>query len=347
MASVERPAISETTTRVPLPTRFGLDVLVEVGAAGHGAGVQAALVGEDRVADVGLLRVGCDVDQLGDVVGHRRQALQAVGRDGADVQLERQVGDGGRQVGVAGPLAVAVDAALHLGHPGLDGDQRVGHGAAGVVVAVDAELRARCAPARRPRPGRRRRAASRRWCRTAPAPRRRPPRPQPGRTGRSRDCGGSRRRSAPHRGRRAGRARAGSARSRPPWPPPRRATCAGPRPRGGPRTWPRCRRPAHRRRSGWPARRRSRASRRPGGSSRTPPAWRVARRQLLLARAKNSTSLGLAPGQPPSMKVTPRWSSCSATRSLSSTVSERPSCWLPSRRMVSKMSTASGRSGTA
>ena len=66
-----------------------------------------------------------------------------------------------------------------------------------------------------------------------------------------------------------------------------------------------------------------------------------------LARAKNSTSLGLAPGQPPSMKVTPRWSSCSATRSLSSTVSERPSCWLPSRRMVSKMSTDSGSSGTA
>src|SRR5580692_9909594 len=47
------------------------------------------------------------------------------------------------------------------------------------------------------------------------------------------------------------------------------------------------------------------------------------------------------------MKVTPRWSSCSATRSLSSTVRERPSCWLPSRRIVSKMSTASGSSGTA
>ena len=67
--------------------------------------------------------------------------------------------------------------------------------------------------------------------------------------------------------------------------------------------------------------------------------------ELLAARAKNSMSLGLAPGQPPSMKVTPRWSSCSATRSLSATVRERPSCWLPSRRMVSKMSTDSGRSG--
>ena len=56
------------------------------------------------------------------------------------LQLEREVGDGGRQVGVAGPLAVAVDAPLDLGGPGLDGGQRVGHRAPGVVVEVDAEL---------------------------------------------------------------------------------------------------------------------------------------------------------------------------------------------------------------
>ncbi len=63
------------------------------------------------------------------------------------------------------------------------------------------------------------------------------------------------------------------------------------------------------------------------------------------ARAKNSSSFGLAPGHPPSMKVTPRWSSCSATRSLSSTVSDSPSCWEPSRRVVSKTSTADGKDG--
>ena len=204
-----------------------------------------------------------------------------------------------------------------------------------------------CAPAHRRRPVPRRPAASRRWCRTAPAPLRPLPPPPPGRTVRSRGCGGSRRRSAPHRGRRAGRARAGSARSRPPLRPPRRGRCAGPRRHGGPTTWRQCRRPALRPRPGWPGRRRFPASRRPDGWSRTPPAWRCASVSSFLARAKNSTSLGLAPGQPPSMKVTPRWSSCSATRSLSSTVSERPSCWLPSRRMVSKMSTDSGSSGTA
>src|SRR5665213_1525715 len=94
--------------------------------------------------------------------------------------------------------------------------------------------------------------------------------------------------------------------------------------------------------------------RRVSSSSARTPARRVepkatsvarARASSFGARAKNSASLGLAPGQPPSMKVTPRWSSCSATRSLSSTVSDRPSCWDPSRRVVSKMSTASGRAG--
>src|SRR5665213_3154250 len=80
-----------------------------------------------------------------------------------------------------------------------------------------------------------------------------------------------------------------------------------------------------------------------------PKATRVARSRCSSfgARAKNSASFGLAPGHPPSMNVTPRWSSCSATRSLSSTVSDRPSCWDPSRRVVSKTSTASGRAGRA
>ena len=45
-----------------------------------------------------------------------------------------------------GPLAVAVDAPLHLGDAGLHRHQRVGHRAAGVVVAVDAELCARALP---------------------------------------------------------------------------------------------------------------------------------------------------------------------------------------------------------
>ncbi len=56
------------------------------------------------------------------------------------------------------------------------------------------------------------------------------------------------------------------------------------------------------------------------------------------ARAKNSMSFGLAPGHPPSMYPTPSWSSCSAMRSLSSTVADTPSTWRPSRKVVSKIS---------
>src|SRR5438874_1882213 len=42
------------------------------------------------------------------------------------------------------------------------------------------------------------------------------------------------------------------------------------------------------------------------------------------------------------MKWTPNQSSCSAMRSLSSTVREMPSSWLPSRRVVSNTSTDAG-----
>ena len=65
----------------------------------------------------------------------------------------------------------------------------------------------------------------------------------------------------------------------------------------------------------------------------------VVRSSSVSALRKNSMSLGLAPGQPPSMKSTPRWSSCSAICSLSSTVADTPSTCRPSRSVVSKIST--------
>ena len=52
--------------------RLGVDVLVGVARPGDGAGVQAGLVGERRRPDEGLVRIGGDVDQLGDVVGRPR-----------------------------------------------------------------------------------------------------------------------------------------------------------------------------------------------------------------------------------------------------------------------------------
>src|SRR5690606_13455643 len=53
------------------------------------------------------------------------------------------------------------------------------------------------------------------------------------------------------------------------------------------------------------------------------------------ARAKNSVSFGIAPGQPPSMNPTPRSSSSRATANLSAMEYEIPSRWAPSRSVVS------------
>ena len=53
--------------------------------------------------------------------------------------LEGQIGDDGDQIGVAAALAEAVDRALHLHGPGVDGGQRIGHGQLAVVVAMDAD----------------------------------------------------------------------------------------------------------------------------------------------------------------------------------------------------------------
>ena len=53
--------------------------------------------------------------------------------------LERQVGQDADHVGVAGPLAVAVDGRLDVADPGRDGGHRVGHRELGVVMGVDPE----------------------------------------------------------------------------------------------------------------------------------------------------------------------------------------------------------------
>ncbi len=139
-ANVDRPAISDTTKRVPLPTASGGDVLVRVAAAGDRTGVQSRLVGEGCAAHIGLLRVGREVHELGDVVRDRRDPLETLRGDGADVELQRQVGDRSGEVGVAGPLAVPVHASLDVGRTGPDPGDRVGHGTAGVVVEVHADL---------------------------------------------------------------------------------------------------------------------------------------------------------------------------------------------------------------
>ncbi len=95
-----------------------------------------------------------------------------------ELELERR-GDRD-QVGVAAALAVAVHRALDQTRPGLDGEQRVGGPAAGVVMGVDTDRRSRPELRRRPLappliPGS---AGMTRWCRRASRSRR-PPRAPP------------------------------------------------------------------------------------------------------------------------------------------------------------------------
>ena len=96
---------------------------------------------ERRGADVGSLRIDGPVEGLGDVMAHRRQPFDPTFRKALVAELELQVRDHGREVRVAGPLAEAVERALHVSGAGFDRRHRVGHGAPGVVVAVDADDR--------------------------------------------------------------------------------------------------------------------------------------------------------------------------------------------------------------
>ena len=185
-------------------------------------------MGEGGRPHVGLLRVGGDVDELGDVVRDRGDPLEPVGGDGPDVQLEREVGDRGGEVGVAGPLPVAVHASLDVGRPGPDPGDGVGHRATRVVVEVDPDLRTKSEPTSAT-------IRSTSWGRVPPLVSQSTRASAPAssaaqdRRGEARGCPGSRRRSARRRRRPGDRGRGGSAPSRPPSPRPRRASCARPR----------------------------------------------------------------------------------------------------------------------
>ncbi len=101
---------------MPLPTCVGVDVLVGVGPARERDGVQPGLVGERRRA---RRRAGRACG--GEVAPARRRggdttvsrSRRPVGQR-RDAHLQREVGDDGDEVAVAGALAVAVDGALHL-----------------------------------------------------------------------------------------------------------------------------------------------------------------------------------------------------------------------------------------
>ncbi len=162
-----------------------------------------ALVANALVADVGRVPVGrlrfstSSRMRLACVSVRSRSGVTPVCEVLGELALQQQRRDDRGEVGVAAALADAVERALDLAHAGAHRHQRVGDRVLGVVVGVDAEVRAghdlrhlarRCA---RPRA-----AACRRWCRTARPSARRPRRRCAPRRARSRGCPCSRRRSA-------------------------------------------------------------------------------------------------------------------------------------------------------
>ena len=126
---------------------LGRDVLVRLRLLEDGGGVDAGLGGEGAVADVGRVAVGIAVQHLIEDAAGVRQRAQPLGRDAGfeavgELAFQQQRRDDGGEVGVAAALADAVERALDVPHASAHRHQRVGDGIFGVVVRVDAEMRA-------------------------------------------------------------------------------------------------------------------------------------------------------------------------------------------------------------
>ena len=131
--------MSDTSIRMSLPTSAGSMCWYSIGSTLTAEACSPALCANAEKPDVRLVGARRDVGDLADRVGDPAHLGQAALRQHHPALLQLQPGDHAEQVGVAGPLPVAVGAALHVADPGLHRDQAVGHRAGGVVVAVDAE----------------------------------------------------------------------------------------------------------------------------------------------------------------------------------------------------------------
>ena len=114
------PDSSEMSISRWLPTISGSMCSNVAGSAVDPGDVHAALVGERVATHVGRVGIGREVEQLGDVVGRRRQRRQLGVGEALVAELELEVGDDRDEVGVAAALAVAVHRALDVGGPRHD-----------------------------------------------------------------------------------------------------------------------------------------------------------------------------------------------------------------------------------
>ena len=99
-------------------------------------------MGEGGDARVRLVGVGGDVGDLGDRMRDAHGLAQLALGEHGHAELGLEIGHDREEIGIAGALAVAVGGALHVGDARLDRGEGVGDGAAGVVLAVDAQAHA-------------------------------------------------------------------------------------------------------------------------------------------------------------------------------------------------------------
>ena len=98
-------------------------------------------MGESRTADIRTVGVKRDVDDFGDVMGDRCELSELEAGEDRPLHFQNQVRQDARQISIAGALSVTIHTALDLAHTRFDGSQGRCHGASGVIVKVNPDLR--------------------------------------------------------------------------------------------------------------------------------------------------------------------------------------------------------------
>ncbi len=124
---------------LPVAHRCRRDVLVSGRILQHRGNVHAAFVRKRALTHVRLIARQRQVSQFSNELARRSQVGQPLRPDRGMAQLQLQVGDDGRQIGVAASLPVAVETPLHVRRAGLDSRHAVGHRAIRIVMGVDAD----------------------------------------------------------------------------------------------------------------------------------------------------------------------------------------------------------------
>mmetsp|Transcript_4558 Transcript_4558/g.12744 ORF Transcript_4558/g.12744 Transcript_4558/m.12744 type:complete len:391 (+) Transcript_4558:469-1641(+) len=113
-----------------------VDVLIAEGTPFHRRDVKSSLVSERRRPHEGRGAVGGSIESLVDETAEGRNVAEVGVARHAGLDVERQRGYDGAQIGVAGAFPDSVDGSLDHTRPGLGRHHRIGHGHPAVVVRV-------------------------------------------------------------------------------------------------------------------------------------------------------------------------------------------------------------------